>query len=87
MPPIRPMWLVDAAERWSPHADNQWLVGDDVLVAPVLERGAVEREVRFPAGCWQREGSGERVVGPLTKTVAAPLSALPWFVRCDTRPF
>ena len=38
--------------------DQAWLLGDDVLVAPVVTQGARARSVYLPAGCWQREGAG-----------------------------
>ncbi|HEV2813331.1 MAG TPA: TIM-barrel domain-containing protein, partial [Solirubrobacteraceae bacterium] len=36
VPPMRPLWLVEPSLATSPRADDQWLVGDDVLVAPVV---------------------------------------------------
>ncbi len=59
---------------------DQFLVGDDVLVAPVVTKGAREREVVFPAGTWE-SADGVRVDGPCTKRVAAPLDVLPVFER------
>lgn len=59
---------------------DQFLLGDDVLVAPVLEPGARSRGVTFPAGEWISE-EGERFVGPGAVFVDAPLGRLPWFRR------
>ncbi|HEX2087531.1 MAG TPA: TIM-barrel domain-containing protein [Solirubrobacteraceae bacterium] len=86
VPPMRPLWLVEPRLARSPRADDQWLLGDDVLVAPVMRRGATRRSVALPRGCWQREGTGGRLRGGRTISVDAPLSRLPWFVRCGTRP-
>lgn len=61
---------------------DQFLLGDDILVAPVLQPGAVSRSVVFPPGTWKSEG-GARFTGPSTATVEAPLSCLPWFELCD----
>ena len=66
--------------------DQQWLLGRDVLVAPVVHDGAREREVYFPRGCWKGR-PGERFEGPLTATVPAPLARLPYFIRCGANPF
>ena len=63
------------------HPDDQYLLGDDLLVAPVLDRGAVEKSVVFPPGEWVDWFSGARHTGPRTETVAAPLDTLPLFVR------
>ncbi len=57
---------------------DQFLLGDDILVAPVLELGARGRTVQFPPGVWQDE-FGTTFKGPAEKTVQAPLERLPWF--------
>ena len=86
VPPMRPLWLADPSLAGSPRADDQWLLGDDVLVAPVVRRGATKRKVALPPGCWRREGAGEELRGGRTVSVDAPIERLPWFVRCETRP-
>jgi len=82
MPVVRPLWLADAASATTPHNDDEWLLGPDLLAAPVVEEGATEREVWIPSGCWQAKGEGEMVTGPRGITVAAPLGELPWYRRC-----
>jgi alpha-glucosidase (family GH31 glycosyl hydrolase) len=87
MPPTRPMWLAFPGDALAARQDQQWMLGDDVLVAPVVDRGATSREVYVPAGCWQHGETGERVTGPGNRRVEAPLGRLPFFVRCGERPF
>jgi alpha-glucosidase (family GH31 glycosyl hydrolase) len=60
------------------HVNDQFLLGDEILVTPVLERGAMSREVIFPAGKW-RGDDGAVVDGPCRRTVSAPLERLPWY--------
>ncbi len=85
-PPVRPLWLADPAAAGSARADDQWLVGSDLLVAPVVREGARSRAVRLPPGCWRLRGAGPRRAGGRTVVAAAPLASLPWFARCGTRP-
>ncbi|MGO4374297.1 glycoside hydrolase, partial [Paenibacillus sp. MCAF20] len=61
------------------HAVNdQFMVGDSILVAPVLMKGQNTRTVQFPEGRWL--GDDESVVeGPVQVEVNAPLSRLPWY--------
>lgn len=59
---------------------DQFLLGDDVLVAPVLEPHARSRRIVFPPGEWASE-EGERFRGPCEVLVDAPLGRLPWFRR------
>jgi alpha-glucosidase (family GH31 glycosyl hydrolase) len=88
MPITRPMWLGGASAPGAGTDAQQWLLGPDVLVAPVVTEGATTREVSFPRGCWEhRAPGGKRYTGPGTGTVAAPLGRLPYFFRCGTRPF
>jgi alpha-glucosidase (family GH31 glycosyl hydrolase) len=82
MPVVRPLWLADPGSASSPHNDDEWLVGADLLAAPVLEQGATSREVWLPAGCWQAHGQGAELAGGAAITVSAPLGELPWFQRC-----
>jgi alpha-glucosidase (family GH31 glycosyl hydrolase) len=86
IPPTRPLWLADPGARVGRRVDDEWLLGPDVLVAPVVQEGARARAVVFPSGCWQRPGGAGRVRGPARRRVTAPLGRLPWFVRCGTRP-
>ena len=59
---------------------DQFLLGEDILVAPVTEKGARSREIIFPEGNWKGE-DGSIVQGPVTMLVDAPLDCLPWYVR------
>lgn len=61
--------------------DDQFLCGDNLLVAPVLEEGKRYRDVYLPAGTWIDWWTGEQHVGAATITVEAPLDRLPLFVR------
>lgn len=63
------------------HPDDTYLFGDDLLVAPVVERDARERKVQLPPGEWLDWWTGERHAGNRVITVAAPLETLPLFVR------
>lgn len=57
---------------------DQFLLGDHLLVAPVVEKGAVSRRIVFPPGRWLGD-DGSTVNGPCVQEVAAPLSRLPWY--------
>jgi alpha-glucosidase len=83
-PPIRPLWFGGSPKN--AHDDDEWMVGEDLLVAPVLAKGATTREVYFPTGCWQLHGTEPGVSGPVTQAVDAPIGVLPWFTRCGTSP-
>ncbi len=59
---------------------DQYLLGDQILVAPVMEKGARSREIVFPEGMWKGD-DGSEVEGPLTLEVEVPLRRLPWYIK------
>ncbi|MCM0647318.1 glycoside hydrolase family 31 protein [Clostridium swellfunianum] len=62
---------------------DQFMLGDKILVAPVLKKGATSRSIVFPRGKWI--GDDKTVVqGPCTITVDAPIERLPWYEKVDT---
>ncbi len=87
IPVTRPLWLAYPRDRHAAGQEQEWLLGPDVLVAPVVTQGALSRRAYFPAGCWTSPATGQRVRGPRQLTVAAPLDRLPYFFRCRTKPF
>ncbi|HEX8101731.1 MAG TPA: TIM-barrel domain-containing protein, partial [Solirubrobacteraceae bacterium] len=87
MPVVRPLWLAFPGDREAAAQDQEWLLGPDVLVAPVVRKGVDSRRVYFPAGCWQHGATGQRFDGGASHEVAAPLGQLPYFFRCGQRPF
>ena len=60
--------------------NDQFMLGDTILVAPVLEKGKQNRIVRLPKGMW-KESDGTVYEGGKTIVVKAPLEKLPWFTR------
>ncbi len=85
MPIARPMWLQFPGDPRAARQDQQWTLGSDLLVAPVVVEGATRRRVYFPEGCW-RDRAGRKYRGPRSASVPAPLGTLPFFIRCGARP-
>ena len=59
---------------------DQFMLGDRLLVAPVIEKGAVTRSVALPGGEW-RYCDGSVYIGGSTVVVDAPLEVLPYFEK------
>jgi alpha-glucosidase (family GH31 glycosyl hydrolase) len=60
--------------------NDQFLLGEDILVAPVVNKGMRQRVIVFPPGRWSGD-DGSTVQGPCTVRVEAPLARLPWYLR------
>lgn len=87
MPITRPLWLAFPRLPGVADMDQQYLLGPDVLVAPVVTEGATDIEVLFPPGCWTDVHTGRSYRGTRTATLPAPIDQHPYFFRCGTRPF
>lgn len=82
-PMVRPVaWGVSGpTSLWD--VDDAFLCGDALLVAPILEAGAQEREVRLPPGAWYDFWSNAIVQGESTRAFA-PLELTPLYVRAGS---
>lgn len=61
--------------------EDEFLFGDDLLVAPVVKDGEWERDVYLPKGKWFDFWSDRAYEGAKSVTVRAPLDRIPIFVR------
>lgn len=80
LPMVRAMVLDFQEDPASENVDDQYLLGESLLVAPVLD-ARDHRRVWFPCGDWVDFWTGEIVHGPQHRSVHAPLDVLPLFVR------
>ena len=60
---------------------DEFLLGNDILVAPQLQKGVQWRQVILPDGVWADENG--RIYTGGTYTIETPLSRLPVFTRKD----
>jgi alpha-glucosidase len=60
---------------------NEFLFGEDLLVAPVIRGGENTRKVYLPKGTWYGFWDDRRYEGPVATIVPAPLGRIPVFVR------
>ena len=68
LPLIRPLWSIAPDDEVALAIDDQFLVGDRLLVAPVLHAGQVKRDAYLPdpSSSWRRGGDdrlGDIVTG------------------------
>nr|CAD2146970.1 unnamed protein product [Meloidogyne enterolobii] len=85
VPVIRPMWWASDDDE-ALTIDDQFMVGSDLVVAPVIKSGQKTRNVYLPEGNWRNGNNvSEVVIGPTTiKDYPSPLDVLPHFYRTDS---
>ncbi|XP_043543429.1 myogenesis-regulating glycosidase [Chiloscyllium plagiosum] len=52
-PIIRPLWWIAPNDKVAQKVDTQFLIGDYLMVAPILEKGKEARDIYLPDGKWQ----------------------------------
>ena len=81
MPLMRAMFLEFPDDRECRRTDMQFMFGESLLVAPVVEKGARTREVYLPKGRWYDWYDGTVYEGGHYVTVPAPLDKTPVLVK------
>jgi alpha-glucosidase (family GH31 glycosyl hydrolase) len=84
MPVMRALWLHYPDDPKAVACSDQYLCGRNLLVAPVVERGAISRDVYLPHGDWYDFWTGERLAGGREISRAVDLETLPLYVRAGT---
>jgi alpha-glucosidase len=80
-PYVRPLWWTAPEERALRECQDAFLLGDSLLVAPVLDPGADRRAVQLPRGRWYDTATGQAYEGPGKVLVDAPLARIPVLAR------
>jgi alpha-glucosidase len=80
-PLMRPMSWHYADDQFAREIDDQFLFGEHLLVAPIVERGRTWRSVYLPDGLWHPFEGGEPLAGGKVHKVQFALDAVPVFVK------
>ncbi|XP_064619832.1 myogenesis-regulating glycosidase-like isoform X2 [Lineus longissimus] len=81
LPILRPLWWLENTEE-ARTIDSEFLIGDTVLVAPMLEKGKSKRNIYLPRGNWQDPFKGMIIEGGIwLKHYSVPDNVVPYFVH------
>lgn len=83
-PMMRPLLWHYPDDPLAAEIDDQFLFGQDVLVAPIYEAGKTRRPAYFPAGRWYPLEGGEAIEGGRVQMIDLPLGCVPAFVKEGT---
>ena len=81
LPIMRAMWIHYADDPAAVARGDQYMWGPDVLVAPVVEKGATSRRLYLPRGVWFDFWTNERLTGGREVDRPVDLSITPLYVR------
>jgi alpha-glucosidase (family GH31 glycosyl hydrolase) len=84
MPIMRALWLRYPDDPKAVSCGDEYLWGKNVLVAPVVEKGATIRQVYLPHGGWYDFWTGERIEGGREISRGIELEAMPLYVRAGS---
>lgn len=81
-PPMRPLFFDFAHDNTAYQVDDQFMLGPDLLVAPVLDPGVRLRSVYLPSRAkWTDAWTNKTISGGKRIETAAPLERIPLFLR------
>ena len=81
-PIIRPLFWLAPYDARAFVCDDEFLLGEDILVAPVIEAGQRARDIYLPPGTWRAHENDQTFDGPIDlQDYPTPLETLPIFRR------
>ena len=81
VPLFRPLLLNYQDDPNTYNLDDEFMIGNDLLVAPVLKPDVTKRLVYLPRGIWYDYWTNKKYEGGTMISADAPLETVPMFVR------
>ena len=78
---MKPLSFLDPGDARARETDDEFLLGDDLLICPVTSYRARVRTVYLPRGSWYELHTGRLLTGGAEYETECPLDTLPVFVR------
>lgn len=81
LPIMRALWLHHPDDPVAVARGDQYLWGRDILVAPVIEKGALSRKLYLPRGAWYDFWTEDKTDGGRELERPVDLATMPLYVR------
>ncbi|MEO6916329.1 MAG: TIM-barrel domain-containing protein [Chitinophagaceae bacterium] len=83
-PLTRPMFYNDSSDQELFEANDQYMWGEHILVAPVLESGAIHRSIYLPKGVWYKMNGNAKVKGGQRINEKVSIDQIPLYVKAGS---
>lgn len=83
-PLLRPLWFEASDDEFLTVSD-EFMLGNDLLVCPVLSEKQESRDILLPPGKWRDAWTGKTYSAKLIKSHPAPCPGIPLFVRDENK--
>jgi alpha-glucosidase/alpha-D-xyloside xylohydrolase len=84
LPIMRALWLHYPDDATAVARGDEYLWGRDILVAPVVEKGATSRKLYLPRGAWYDFWTEEKVEGGREVSKTVDLATMPLYARAGS---
>lgn len=84
LPIMRPMVFAYPKDKEVRNMNTQFMAGESILVAPVLEQGTTKKMVYLPKGTWYDYWTGEKVEGNQYILRDAPMEICPMYIKANS---
>ncbi|QHE51411.1 glycoside hydrolase family 31 protein [Pontibacillus sp. HMF3514] len=81
VPVMRPLMLEYPHDEKTYQLYDEFMIGDNTLIAPIMHPEVTDRAVYFPEGTWVDYFTGEEYSGSQTHLIHAELDKLPMFIK------
>jgi alpha-glucosidase len=81
---VRPLFWYDSDDEQLWNVDDAFLLGDALLVGPVVDQGARSRHITLPRGYWYNFWDDTLLEGGRQTTLDAPLEKIPLLVKAGS---
>ena len=83
-PILRPLWWLEPNNRRVQTIDDEFLIGNGILVAPVLQPGSHSRDIYFPPGYWKDPRLSLQLKGgQWYRSYEVSINHLPYFLKIN----
>lgn len=81
LPIMRPLFMEYPFDKNTYNLSDQFMIGDNVICAPVLQPSQTHRSIYLPEGKWVNYWTGEILEGQKYHLIEAELDILPLFIK------